>query len=87
MTEQLGIRELRQQTSEVIRRASEGEEIVITVSGYPAARLSPLDARRWRSGRELAEVFATPIDSDWAGERADEAIDHAPSDPWERERP
>lgn len=86
MSEQVGIRELRQQASELVRRASLGEEIVIAVSGYPAAKLVPLSPRQWRKGRDLNEMFKSiPADPEWAAElRADDGIDHTPSDPWER---
>ena len=39
--EAVGLRELRQNASELVRRLEEGEEIVITVAGRPGARLVP----------------------------------------------
>jgi prevent-host-death family protein len=42
--ERVGIRELRNNVAAVVRRASGGERIVITVGGTPAAQLGPLDA-------------------------------------------
>lgn len=41
--ERIGIRELRNQASRVVRRAQAGHRIVITVDGVPAARIGPLD--------------------------------------------
>jgi prevent-host-death family protein len=38
-----GIRELRAELPESVRRAAAGERIVITVNGRPAAQLGPLD--------------------------------------------
>ncbi|MGH3544366.1 MAG: type II toxin-antitoxin system Phd/YefM family antitoxin, partial [Mycobacteriales bacterium] len=35
----VGLRELRQQASELVRRVGDGEEITITVAGRPSARL------------------------------------------------
>lgn len=89
MADQVGIREIRQQASDLVRRASLGEEIVIAVSGYPAAKLVPLSARQWRKGRDLNAAFATvSADPAWAAERRDdEGIDHSASDPWERDQP
>lgn len=78
----MGIRDLRQQASYLVRRASAGEEIVIAVSGYPTARLVPLEGRRWRKGRDLAGLFATPSDPTW--QRDVDGLDQGPSDPWER---
>ncbi|HEY3139739.1 MAG TPA: type II toxin-antitoxin system prevent-host-death family antitoxin [Acidimicrobiales bacterium] len=40
--DRVGIRELRNQVAAVVRRASAGERIVITVDGLPTAQLGPL---------------------------------------------
>jgi prevent-host-death family protein len=48
VVESIGLRELRQHASEFIRRAEEGEELVVTVSGRPAAVLGPAAPTRWR---------------------------------------
>ncbi len=42
MTSQ-SVRALRADLAAAVRRASEGERIVVTVSGRPAAQLAPLD--------------------------------------------
>ena len=87
MSETVGVRELRQQASELIRRAESGEEIIVAVSGRPAARLVPLEApsRRWRSGGDIAHVWNTQADPTWDSERrADPTIDQTATDPWER---
>jgi len=44
MVRRLGVRELRNNARQAIRRAMAGERIVITVSGVPAAQLGPLNA-------------------------------------------
>ncbi len=41
--QRIGIRELRNATSRVVRRAMGGERIVITIDGVPAAQLGPLN--------------------------------------------
>lgn len=40
--ERIGIRELRQNASEYVRRAEEGETIELTDRGRPVARLTPI---------------------------------------------
>jgi prevent-host-death family protein len=42
--ERIGIRELRNDTSQVVRRAKAGERIIVTVDGVPAAELGPIGA-------------------------------------------
>lgn len=57
---EVGLRELRQNASEIIRRVEIGETITVTVSGRPAAELRPIGKQRWLSGPELAEVWRGP---------------------------
>ena len=40
--DRVGIRQLRNQVAAVVRRASAGERIVVTVDGVPTAQLGPL---------------------------------------------
>lgn len=53
-------KELRNNVSDVLRRAEAGEEFTITVAGRPVAQLGPHVKRRWVSGPALAAVFRTP---------------------------
>jgi prevent-host-death family protein len=76
----VGLRELRQNASELVRRAEAGEELTITVAGRPAARLVPPALRAWRSYREVAELFRGPADPDWDADR--DLIDQQLDGPW-----
>jgi prevent-host-death family protein len=78
--EVVGLRELRQNASDLVRRVEEGEEITITVAGRPGARLVPAVARTWRRWPDVAELFAGPTDPAWDVDR--EAIAHEVRDPW-----
>ncbi len=42
----VGIRELRNQVAAVVRRASAGERVVVSVDGTPTAQLGPLEPDR-----------------------------------------
>lgn len=44
LVERIPLRELRNQASQVVRRARSGERLVITVDGVPAAEIGPLRA-------------------------------------------
>lgn len=81
MSDRVGLRELRQQASELVRRAEAGEDIIITVAGRPAAQLGSMPRRRWRVGREIRHVFETPTDPTWAQERST-GLDSDVRDPW-----
>ena len=78
---EVGLRELRQDASSLVRRVEQGEEFTITVAGRPSARLvAPLPAR-WRSWREIESLFDGPADPEWPSDRAQ--VDDGLRDPWE----
>jgi prevent-host-death family protein len=80
----VGLRELRQDASELVRRVQSGEEIDVTVSGRLAARLVPAAPKRWQSWDDIADVFAGRPDPEW--ERDRDLIDQSIADPWVRSR-
>ncbi len=84
MNNSVGLREMRQEASELVRRVQAGEEIVVTISGRPAARLVPVGRSRWRSGREIGYLFDEPTDPSWPAEHAarSDVLEDAPHDPW-----
>lgn len=79
---QVGLRELRQDASELVRRVEEGEQIDITVSGRLAARLVPARPKRWQRWQDIADAFAGRLDGEW--ERDRDLLDQSVADPWIR---
>jgi prevent-host-death family protein len=79
---EVGLREMRQNASELVRRAEAGEQVTITVAGRPAAVLGPVSPRTWRRWEDIADVFTGNDDSTWDGDRA--LIDDPIEDPWTR---
>ena len=79
--ETAGLRELRQQASELVRRVEAGETIVVTVSGREVAQLAPIQPHRWRTWNDIVEVFAGPADVEWTTDR--QRIDQSLRDPFE----
>jgi prevent-host-death family protein len=55
-------KELRNNVGRVLRRAEEGEELTITVSGRPVARLGPARGAQWVPSGRLAELWDSPPD-------------------------
>lgn len=78
----VGLRELRQDASELVRRVQSGEEIEITVAGRLAARMVPAAPRQWQRWNDIADLFSGPADPDW--ERDRDVIDQAVTSVWER---
>jgi prevent-host-death family protein len=76
----VGLRELRQQASELVRRVEAGEEVTITVAGRPSARLVPVVPRSWRTYTEVADLFDGPADPEWSADR--DRVDDVLRDPW-----
>ena len=76
----VGLRELRQDASDLVRRVEAGEEITITVAGRPSARLIAAGQDRWLSWSQITELFHGHADGTWAHDR--DLIDNALTDPW-----
>ncbi len=68
----IGIRDLKQHTSRVVRQVRRGEAVEVTFRGRPVARLVPVAAPP-RVGRSVAAVWsdldrlAEEIDAHWRG--------------------
>ena len=79
-------RELRNNVSDVLRRAEAGERFTITVAGRPVAELGPAaGARRGTSVTDMWRILAeNPVDAEWAEDlRRMREEDRANSrDPW-----
>jgi prevent-host-death family protein len=78
----VGLRELRQDASELVRRVEGGEEIDITVSGRLAARLVPAAPRQWLKWRDIADAFQGRPDPAWRRDR--DLVDQQVDSPWDR---
>ena len=76
----IGLRELRQNASEIIRRVEAGESLTVTVAGRPAALLVPATTRTWRQWADISDVFSGVADADWETDR--ELIADDLRDPW-----
>ena len=65
----IGLRELRQNASELIRRVEAGESLTVTVAGRPAALLVPAATRAWRQWADISDLFSGVADPDWEADR------------------
>jgi len=82
MTTTTGLRELRQQASDLVRQAEAGETITVTINGRPVAQLGPVRRNQWRRAVDVAPVFAGPVDLAWADDR--DLLTDAIVDPFDR---
>lgn len=79
--ERVGLRELRQDASELVRRVERGEQIDITVAGRLAARMVPIAPKRWQTWAAVADLFDGAHDHDWQRDR--DLVDQAVVNPWD----
>ena len=66
--ETTGLRELRQNASDLIRQVEAGTTFAVTVSGRPVAELGPVRNRQWRRWADLTQIFQGPADAAWAAD-------------------
>lgn len=81
--ETVGVREIRQRASEVLRRVEAGESFVVTVQGREVAELKPRSRGYWRTWEQVSDVFEGPADEELMGEIA--ALGGDLHDPWSDE--
>lgn len=98
IVDRLGVRELRNATADAVRRAGNGERIIITVGGKPVAQLGPIEPAHAADctiddliarGQLIApRDNARPTPDDpvdlWAGSRIDRAAAELRGDPGRR---
>ncbi|HYA00335.1 MAG TPA: type II toxin-antitoxin system prevent-host-death family antitoxin [Candidatus Binatia bacterium] len=72
MSDRIGIRELKQNASAVVRRAASGETIQITDRGRPVAQITPL---------EVADGYARLLAEGRVRLGSGHLLDHAPLPP------
>ena len=76
----IGLRELRQDASALVRRVEGGEQIDITVAGRLAARLVPAGPKRWLPWSAIAELLTGQPDPNWEQDR--DLVDQSITNPW-----
>ena len=79
----VGVRDLRQNASEILREVEAGKTATVTVAGRPVAQIVPIRAERWTTWERIREVFDSPTDAGWDVARHEFGAPGL-SDPWMR---
>jgi prevent-host-death family protein len=61
----VGVRESRQNASEILRDVEADEPATVTVAGRPVAQIVPIRADRWTTWERVRSVFDRPTDGSW----------------------
>ena len=77
----VGVRELRQNASEILREVEAGEPATVTVAGRPVAQIVPIPAERWTTWEHIRSVFDSPTDASWDVQRREFGAGDL-ADPW-----
>ncbi|MCG2798347.1 MAG: type II toxin-antitoxin system prevent-host-death family antitoxin [Cellulomonas sp.] len=83
MTRTVGLRELRQSASEVMRVVETGEHVIVTVAGRVVAEISPPTGRTWQQRPALAGIWNGAS----YGQLERDGFDDTLLDPFARPRP
>lgn len=79
----VGLRELRQNASDIIRDVESGQVTTVTVSGRPVAQIVPIKPKQWVPWEQARRAFTLPVDPEWDAERRSLGTLDI-EDPWER---
>jgi len=79
----IGVRELRQKASEILREVEAGESATVTVAGRAVAQIIPIRAEQWTTWERIHQVFESPTDASWDDERREFGASGL-DDPWSR---
>ncbi len=60
--ETIGVREMRANTAEIIRKAETGHHYLVTVQGRPVAEIGPVTRPRWTTWDQIGDLFESPGD-------------------------
>lgn len=85
--ESIGVRDLRQRASEILKDVEAGASFTITVSGRPVAKIVPFEPdgpQTWVPWRKVQVNLSTAVDPTWDDERREFGVGDI-VDPWERD--
>ena len=61
----VGVRELRQNASEILREVEAGKPTTVTVAGRPVAQVVPIREGKLTTWEQVRAVFDSPTDVGW----------------------
>lgn len=82
--ETVGVRELKQNASQVLARVEQGESFTVTVAGREVAQLVPAPPASWIPADRMMAVYDVPVDPGFWDDINQAREDSIQLDPWNR---
>lgn len=82
----VGVRELKQNASQVLARVEDGESFAVTVAGREVAQLIPSRKATWVPADQMMAVYEVPVDDRFWEDITRARDDSIQVDPWEERR-
>ena len=81
----VGIRELKQNASQVLAQVENGESFIVTVQGREVGRIVPAVRGTWVSAEQMMSVYDVPVDGGFWTDINEARNQSVQNDPWERD--
>lgn len=81
----VGIRELKQNASQVLAQVENGESFIVTVQGREVGRIVPAVRGAWVSAEQMMSVYDVPVDAGFWTDINEARNQTVQTDPWERD--
>lgn len=78
----VGVRELKQNASQVLARVEDGETFTVTVAGREVAQLIPTGRPSWIPADHMMAVYDVPVDAGFWEDISAARDDSIQVDPW-----
>jgi prevent-host-death family protein len=84
MMRSVGVRELKQNASQVLAQVENGESFVVTVQGREVGRIVPAIRSIWVPAEQMMAVYDVPVDAGYWSDVSQARDESRQDDPCER---
>jgi len=85
MMRSVGVRELKQNASQVLAQVENGESFIVTVQGREVGRIVPAVRSTWVPADQMMAVYDVPVDAGYWSDVSQARDESRQDDPWERQ--
>ena len=81
----VGVRELKQNASQVLAQVENGESFIVTVQGREVGRIVPAVRGTWVSAGQMMSIYDVPVDAGFCDDINAARDASIQDDPWGRD--